>query len=429
MPLHRLIVPVAAVAAAATLALLAGSAHADSAPGSAIAAKKPVTPKTVVLDGSRLARTRDQVRHVPALRRDLDALTAQADAWLTEGPWSVTDKPQVAPSGDRHDYLSEAPYWWPSQPKTADNPWGCPYVQKDGVRNPAIDEITDHAERGEMFTAVYTLTLAWYYTGRAAYAERAALDLRTWFVDPATRMNPRLTYTQFIPCKVDGRGIGIIDFSQQFTDILDATAILDLGAPTWTRADHDAMRSWYADFLTWLRTSPNGIEEAAAANNHGSFYDMQNAALALATGQRDLARQIVEDAEVKRLDVQLAADGSQPNEISRTRSWHYSTFNLVALTRLAAVGEHAGVNLWTYRTPQGGGLATSIDYLLPVASGAAAWPHPELEFSRYAASDIVHAAADHGDRAARKAVPLLEAPPGGDLWPLRPAVEQLDPIG
>ncbi|MGW3743030.1 hypothetical protein ACWD62_21065, partial [Streptomyces sp. NPDC005146] len=29
-----------------------------------------------------------------------------------------------APSGDPHDYLSQAPYWWPSQPRTAENPWG-----------------------------------------------------------------------------------------------------------------------------------------------------------------------------------------------------------------------------------------------------------------------------------------------------------------
>jgi hypothetical protein len=388
-------------------------------------------PRTVVLDGGRMWLTRLAVRAggTPELRRQRGALLAQADKYLTAGPWSVTHKPQTPPSGDKHDYLSEAPYWWPTRPKTADNPWGCPYVQRDGVRNPAIDEITDHAERGEMFNAVYNLTLAWYYTGKRAYAERAALDLRAWFIDPETRMNPRLPYTQFIPCQVDGRGIGIIDFSQQFTDILDATAILDLGAPSWSKADHDAMNSWYGSFLTWLRTSTNGIEEAATTNNHGSFYDMQAAGLALATGQPDLAKQIVEDAKAKRLDVQLAPDGTQPTEITRTRSWHYSTFNLVALTRLAAIGRHVGVDLWRYTTPKGGSLFAAVDYLLPAATGRQAWPHPELQFYRFAATDIVHAAADAGDRAARSAVRDLEAPPGGDVWSLRPAVEQLDAIG
>jgi hypothetical protein len=399
-------------------------------PGGASAAGRgdPV-PRTVVLDGSRLALTRDLVRAgAPGLRRPLAELTAQADTYMNAGPWSVMDKPQTPPSGDKHDYLSEAPYWWPTEPATADNPWGCPYVQRDGQRNPAVDAITDHAERGEMFNAVYDLTLAWYYTGRSAYAERAALDLRTWFTDPATRMNPRLTYTQFIPCKTDGRGIGVIDFSQQFTDVLDAVAVLNTGAPGWSRADDAAMTAWDTQFLDWLRTSPNGADEAAATNNHGSFFDMQEAALALATGRRSLARSIVATAETKRLDVQLAAGGSQPLEISRTRSFHYSTFNLVALTRLALIGRKTGIDLWHHTTPRGGSLAESVDFLIPAAVGAASWPYPELDFQAFGATDVVHAAADAGDPSARAAVPHLPAPPGGDLWSLRPAPEQLDPI-
>ena len=400
------------------------------APASASASARPSpVPRTVVLDGNRLALTRLLVKAgVPQLRSELKTLTGQADGYLTQGPWSVMDKPQTAPSGDKHDYLSEAPYWWPSQPQTAANPWGCPYVQKDGVRNPAIDTITDHSERGEMFNAVYTLTLAWYYTGKAAYAERAALDLRTWFVDPATRMNPSLNYTQFIPCKVDGRGIGIIDFSQQFTDILDATAILDTGAPGWTGADHSGMTSWDSQFLSWLQTSQNGSDEAAATNNHGSFFDMQEAALALATGQKALATSIVKGAESKRLDVQLAADGSQPLELSRTTSYHYSNFNLLALTRLAQIGEHVGVDLWHYTTPAGGNLLKSVDFVVPAATGAAAWTYPELNFQAFAGNDVIRAAADAGDRTALKALPKLSAQPGGDVWLLRPAAEQLDPI-
>ncbi|MDX6364223.1 MAG: hypothetical protein QOC85_3233, partial [Streptomyces sp.] len=112
----------------------------------------------------------------------------------------------------------------------------------------------------------------------------------------------------------------------------------------------------------------------------------------------------------------------------RTRSWHYSTFDLVAYTRLADIGRHIGVNLWSYRGPDGQSLFKAVDYLLPAATGAAPWPYPELEFHRFAASDVVHAAADAGDRAARAAVPKLQTPPGGDLWALRPAAEQLDSI-
>jgi hypothetical protein len=406
-------------------AALVPSAHAASAPSAHAA---PRAPRTAVLDGDRLLRTRARLDHDPRLQRALRDLTTRADTWLDQGPWTVVDKPRPAPGGDVHEYLSQAPYWWPTTTPTADNPWGCPYVQRDGQRNPEVDSGTDRQDAEKVFDSTYDLALAWYYTGKRVYAEKAGQILRTWFLDPATRMNPDLDHAQFIPCKYDGRAIGIIDFSQSYTSVLDAQAILAAGAPGWSAEDRTAMGTWNADFLNWLKNSDFGAQEGAAANNHGTFYDMQLAALAYATGDTALARRTVLDARGRRIDPQIAGDGSQPQELARTRSWHYSTFDLVAYTRLAAIGRHVGVNLWSYRGPDGQSLFKAVDYLLPAATGAAAWPHPELEFHRYAATDVVHAAADAGDTAAKAAVTGLEAPPGGDLWALRPAAEQLDSI-
>ncbi|MFJ6835325.1 alginate lyase family protein [Streptomyces sp. NPDC091209] len=401
-----------------SVATLPASAHA--APG---------IPGTVVLDGGRLRRTRIRLDHGDRrLAFSLRELTARADNWLDQGPWTVVDKPKPAPGGDVHDYLSQAPYWWPSRPATADNPWGCPYVQRDGQRNPEVDTGTDRQDVEKVFDSTYDLALAWYYTGRKQYAEKASLVLRIWFLDPATRMNPNLDHGQFIPCKYDGRAIGIIDFSQSYTSVLDAIAVPDTGAPGWSRRDRSAMLDWNTGFRDWLTDSAFGKEEGAARNNHGTFYDLQLAALAYATGDKDLARRTVLAAGALRVDPQIAADGSQPQELARTRSWHYSTFDLVAYTRLAAIGRHVGVDLWKYRGPDGQSLFKAVDYLLPAATGAEPWNHPELEFHRFAASDVVHAAADAGDPAARAAVSKLEAPPGGDLWALRPAAEQLDSI-
>ncbi|WP_438294873.1 alginate lyase family protein [Streptomyces sp. HUAS TT7] len=410
-----------------SLAVTLASALIPAASYAAPAAVK--APRTVVLDGKRLQDTKRRLDQGDTQLRDaVGKLTAIADGWLTQGPWTVVDKPKPAPGGDPHDYLSQAPYWWPSQPKTADNPWGCPYVQKDGQRNPEVDSGTDRPDLGKVFNSVTSLSLAWYYTGKTQYAEHASGILRTWFLDPATRMNPNLNHGQFIPCKYDGRAIGIIDFSQQYSSVLDAVAILDTGAPGWKASDHASMLDWNKKFLDWEVNSAFGKEESAAQNNHGTFQDLQIAALALATGNKDLARRTVLGAGKRRIDPQIAADGSQPQELARTRSWHYSTFDLVAHTRLAAIGKQVGVDLWAYRGPQGQSLFKGVRYLLPAAAGAAAWPHPELEFHRYAASDVVRAAADAGDKDAKAAVPKLQAPPGGDLWALRPAPEQLDSI-
>ncbi|MFJ8636260.1 alginate lyase family protein [Streptomyces sp. NPDC093568] len=408
--------------------LVALAAFATGATG-AEAHHAPRVPHTTVLDGARLQQTKLRLdRGDPRLRRAAAALKARADNWLNQGPWTVVDKPRPAPGGDVHDYLSQAPYWWPTKAPTPDNPWGCPYVQRDGERNPEVDSGTDRQDVEKTFDSAYDLSLAWYYTGERRYAEKAGQVLRSWFLDPATRMNPNLNHAQFIPCKYDGRAIGIIDFSQSYTGVLDAIALLETGAPGWTVKDRTAMAKWNTDFLGWLRNSDFGKQEAAATNNHGTFYDMQLAGLAHATGDRELARRTVLQARAKRIAPQIAADGSQPQELARTRSWHYSTFDLVAYTRLADIGRHVGVDLWAYRGPDGQSLFKAVDYLLPAATGAAAWPHPELEFRRYAATDVVHAAADAGDRKAQRAVPLLEEPPGGDLWALRPAAEQLDSI-
>jgi hypothetical protein len=409
------------------LAVLAACTTGLSAP--VAAHSTPRVPHTAVLDGARMQQTKQRLdRGDPQLRRTAAALTARADRWLDQGPWTVVDKPRPAPGGDIHDYLSQAPYWWPSQAPTTDNPWGCPYVQRDGERNPEVDSGTDRQDVEKTFDAAYDLSLAWYYTGDRRYAEKAGQVLRTWFLDPATRMNPNLDHAQFIPCKYDGRAIGIIDFSQSYTAVLDAIALLETGAPGWSRTDRTAMTRWNTDFLDWLAHSDFGVQEAAATNNHGTFYDLLLAGLAHATGDKGLARRTVLDARARRLAPQIAADGSQPQELARTRSWHYSTFDLVAYTRLADIGRHVGVDLWAYRGPAGQSLAKAVDYLLPAATAAAPWPHPELDFLRYAATDVVHAAADAGNSRARRAVPLLQEPPGGDLWALRPAAEQLDSI-
>ncbi|MFE0026399.1 alginate lyase family protein [Amycolatopsis sp. NPDC059021] len=406
----------------AGLALMPVSGTAEAAP----------IPRTVVMDGVQLAKIRSGLRTgtaTPAQRDALKGLLSKADGFLGDAPWAVTHKQQTPPSGDKHDYLSQAPYWWASKPRTPDNPQGCPYVQRDGERNPEADAISDHTERGRAFEAIPALALAWYYTGDRKYAEHAETAVRAWFLDPATRMNPNMTYAQLIPCRTDVRGTGIIDSTQSFTSVVDAFAVLDAGAPGWLGKDRAGIMKWLTRYLDWMRTSPQAKKELAATNNHGTFLDMQNAAIALYIGERDLARSIVDTAKTERIGKQIAADGSQPLELSRTKTWHYSNFNLTALGRLAEIGRHVGVDLWSYQAPGGGSLRKAVDYLIPGAvHGKSAWPHEEIgPFDQWIAVDILHAAAEQGhDAQAAAALKQVPAPPGGDLWPIRPACVSLN---
>ena len=58
---------------------------------------------------------------------------ARARAALDATPVSVMEKRRTPPSGNKHDYMSMAPYWWPDSTK----PDGLPFVRRDGHVYPA----------------------------------------------------------------------------------------------------------------------------------------------------------------------------------------------------------------------------------------------------------------------------------------------------
>jgi Alginate lyase len=294
-----------------------------------------------------------------------------ADKALAAGPFSVMQKARVPPSGDKHDFLTIAPYWWPDPSKHG----GLPYVRRDGETNPESKLGTDDAAFVPMHAAVMTLTRAYQDTHDERYAARAAVLLRTWFLDPATRMNPNLDYGQGVPGRNTGRGAGIIS-TRNLVGIIDAARWLE-SSPNWPARDREGLKQWSAAFAAWLQTSKNGREESGAQNNHGTWYEAQLGALLLYTGQRDLARERFEKAK-QRIASQIDRDGRQPRELERTRSWSYSVMNLEGWFHLSRLAEEAGVDLWNFRTGDGRSLRVAFEYLMPFASGAARWPEAQI---------------------------------------------------
>lgn len=324
-------------------------------------------PAVFFLDAAQLAKARadDEPAAVRWIR-------AEAGKLLDARPPTVLDKTTVPASGDKHDYFSMGPYWWPDPAK----PDGLPYLRRDGEVNPAARAQSDAGAFARTCRAIELLGTAYFVTGEERYAEKAAKFARTWFLDPATRMNPNFQHAQAIPGVTTGRGIGIIE-GQNLIWANEGLALL-AASPAWTEADRAAMRAWNEAFYLWLTTSQNGRDEQAWHNNHGTWYDVQVAHLALVLGRRDDARRILTEGLEVRLAKHIESDGRQPHELARTRSLGYSIYNLEALFLCARLAERVDVDWWSFATADGRSLGAALRFLAPYVDPAKPWIKEDL---------------------------------------------------
>lgn len=334
----------------------------------------PAKANLVVWERPQLATTKRLLEAPPDdVKASLQRLKKHADQALQREPYSVVQKRELPPSGDKHDYLSYSRYWWPN-PDTDD---GLPYVRRDGETNVDMRARGDRDAIGLLVIDVEALTLASYFFDDLDYAKQARKLIQTWFLDPATRMNPHLKYAQAVPGRAEGRGVGIID-TRGFIVLLDCVALLrDLDC--FSSSDDQQLRAWFREYLTWLRESELGEDERTAENNHGSWYAAQTACIAMYINEVALAREIVLDTKNHRIPLQFAPDGSQPHELERTKSLHYSLFNLSALSVVARVGEHLGIDLWNLDSDGKGGLKQGFEFVFPHLTDQSEWKYRQLE--------------------------------------------------
>jgi hypothetical protein len=297
-----------------------------------------------------------------------------ARTYLHERPVTITASSSSRSAGGMHDFFSEGDYWWPDPAHP-----GGPYVQRDGLTNPG--NFVDH-RRYLMRLSVQmpALTAAWVLTGERKYADAAIAHVRAWFVTRSTRMNPSLLYAQAIHGRVTGRGIGIID-TIHLVEVARAIEVLegryaDGRSRLLTGEDSQAIEGWFAQYLEWMTTHPYGIAEREAKNNHGTCWTMQVAAFARLTRNDELqtfARQRFTDVLVPD---QMAADGSFPLELRRTKPYAYSLFNLEAMAAICELLSDGAHDLWRFELPDGRGMRRAMAFMAPYIRDKSRWPRP-----------------------------------------------------
>jgi hypothetical protein len=309
------------------------------------------------------------------LRQDKGDLTSierarvlrAADGYLHEDPVTITASNSPRSAGGAHDYFSEGDYWWPDPA----SPNG-PYIQRDGMSNPG--NFNDHRlALIRLSLHVPALTAAWIVTRERRYAAHAVRHLRAWFLDTATRMNPHLLYAQAIKGRVTGRGTGIID-TLHLVEVARAISVLE-GANVMSRQERADVKEWFAKYLTWMTTHEYGIQERDTKNNHATCWVMQVAEFARLTGNDRVTTFCRTRYKAVLLPDQMAADGSFPLEIARTKPYGYSLFNLDAMAMICEILSTRQESLWAYQMPDGRGIAKGMEFMFPYIADKARWPH------------------------------------------------------
>ncbi len=160
-------------------------------------------------------------------------------------------------------------------------------------------------------------------------------------------------------------------------EVIDAIGLIQ-NSSAWTKQDQLGVEIWFSKYLDWLLNSDQGKEEAQKIDNHGTYYDVQASSIALFLNKTNIARSILQKNRDELISVKIQPDGRQPFELRRTNSLDYSIFNLLGLFKLASIGQHIGIDLWNYKTPQGAGLQTALDYLLPYVLKKQPWPYSQI---------------------------------------------------
>lgn len=291
----------------------------------------------------------------------------EAASAMRNQPVTVTAQTSTRSAGGKHDFYSEGDYWWPN-PAHPDSP----YIQRDGMTNP--DNFVAHRRYMIRFSqTIGALASAYRITGDKQYVAAALPHLRAWFTDTATLMHPNLQYAQAIKGRFTGRGIGIID-AIHLMEVAQGVLVMK-DAAIFDKELLKGIRKWFADYLSWLTIHQYGKDEMNAKNNHGTCWVMQAASFARLTGDTALLRFCRDRYKQVLLPNQMAANGSFPLELARTKPYGYSLFNLDAMVTLCQILSDSKNDLWSYQLPDGRSIKKGIAFLYPYVADKRMWTY------------------------------------------------------
>ncbi|KNC77763.1 hypothetical protein SARC_09784 [Sphaeroforma arctica JP610] len=213
------------------------------------------------------------------------------------------------------------------------------YVKCDGDVNPHADLKHDKDARNRMLSAIYSGSMAFWYSGEEKYAEMASKWLQAWFVNKDTRMNPHMNFAQGIPgTDISGQKYGLIEMQRFPLDVFECAEVLKAGhSKHWSDSDHDKLQQWQGDFLKWMKNSEMANEAGDTYNNHATWEAFLRFYLSARTLQPDDVWEAMGDITTNVMDTQFSYDAILPYETFRPLSRHYYSYGLLPLVRAASI--------------------------------------------------------------------------------------------
>jgi hypothetical protein len=345
-----------------------------------------------LLRAASLAAQAQPSRPATATRPDVaaidhDRILAAATRYLALSPTPLTSLPCARSPGSPHDYYSEAEPSSLAEGESSAGPG--PSTPAGSSTKPGASSTPQPfiAHRDALFTlglAVPALAAAHLLTGDPRYAEHAAVWLRAWFVDPATRMTPRLDYGQVVLGQpAEGRFEGILET----LPLVEVAQSIPFLAAALSPSGQLALHAWFASYLRWLtQTEDSGPRLPALArdrkDHHGTSWLLQTSAYALLTAPVGATPK----AETPALDelrhrfrtitlrAQIAADGSFPHELTSQTPYRDSLFNLDMMAAICHLLSTRFESLWEVQLEDGPGMRSAIAYHFPFIADRALWP-------------------------------------------------------
>lgn len=304
----------------------------------------------------------------PEYRSALDNLIEGAEFYLAKDDYQfVTDKTHMPQSGDIHDYMSLAPYFYPDST-------GAYTIPRDGVRNPEVNEF-DRPKLATVSIAVYSLSFAYYYEGEDKYAEKAAELIYNWFLNPQTRMNPNLNFAQ-VQLGVDndmGMYQGIID-TNDFIRIIEAVGLI-YDSHHWTATKHIELKEWFYMFTNWILNKYPADYSCMenSCDNVSTWFDAQKTIYFLFTEQYDRLKSEKSIQPIsEKISYQFSDLGVQQFEKDRSIPQHYVYYNLRAYIKIAQMRKNIGGfdRHWqTLNSENYGGIKPALDAIVNYLNG------------------------------------------------------------